>query len=132
MAEAAASTCTQCQHLQAQLDELRATVARLEEKLAAAHKDSSTSSKPPSSDIVKPSPPAPPPGQDKRKQGGQPGHPKHERALFPHAQIDQFFEHPLSGCPCCGGRLRRNGSLARVVQQVDVEPAKLTIQQHTC
>ena len=81
MCEAAATTCAGCQRLQAQLEQLQATVARLEEQLAAARKDSSTSSKPPSSDIVKPPPPAPPPGQDKRKRGGQPGHPKHERAV---------------------------------------------------
>jgi transposase len=116
----------------AQLEQLQATVARLEEQLAAARKNSSTSSKPPSSDIVKPPPPPPPAGQDKRHRGAQPGHAKHERALFPPEQIDRFFEHPLSRCPCCDGRLRRNGGLALVVQQVDVEPAQLTIQQHTC
>jgi transposase len=133
------SPCAGCQRLQtqlaeqgAQLEQLRAAVARLEEQLAAARKDSSTSSKPPSSDIVKPPPPPLPAGQDKRKRGGQPGHPKHERALFPDGQIDHFFEHPLQGCPCCGGALRLNGGLALVVQQVDVEPAKLTVQQHTC
>ena len=81
---------------------------------------------------IKPPLPPPPPGQDKRQRGGQPGHPKHERALFPAEQVDQFFEHPLHACPCCGGKLRLNGELARVVQQVDVEPAKLTVQQHTC
>jgi transposase len=107
-------------------------VARLEEQLAAARKDSSTSSKPPSSDIVKPPPPPPPPEQDKRKCGGQPGHPKHERALFPPEQVSHFFEHPLHGCPCCGGQLRLNGELALLVQQIDVEQAKLTVQQHTC
>src|SRR4051812_44097497 len=117
MAEAAPSPCAECQRLQTQLDQLQGTVARLEEQLAAARKDSSTSSKPPSSDIVKP-PPPPPTGQDKRKRGGQPGHPKHERALFPPEQIDLFFVHPLSGCPCCGGQLRLNGGLANVVQQV--------------
>src|SRR3984957_5830432 len=139
MAEAATHTCAGCQRLQSQLeqqraelDQLQATVARLEEQLAAARKDSATSSKPPSSDIVKPPTPPPPPGQDKRKRGGQPGHPKHERALFPHEQIDHFFEHPLQGCPCCGGQLRLNGGFALIVQQVDVEPAKLTIEQHTC
>jgi transposase len=116
----------------ARLEQLQATVARLEEQLAAARKDSSTSSKPPSSDIVKPPPPSLPAGQDKRKRGGQPGHPKHERALFPDGQIDHFFEHPLQGCPCCGGPLRLNGGLVLIVQQVDVEPAKLTIQQHKC
>jgi transposase len=115
-----------------QLNELHATVTRLEEQLAAARKDSSTSSKPPSSDLVKPPPPPLPPGQDKRQRGGQSGHPKHERALFPPEQVEQFFVHSLNGCPCCGGQLRRNGGLALVVQQVDAEPPKLTIQQHTC
>jgi transposase len=118
--------------LQAQLDELHAKMARLEEQLAAARKDSSTSSKPPSSDIVKPTPPAPPPGQDKRKQGGQPGHPMHERALFPPEQVDQFFVHPLHGCPCCGGKLHLNVGLDRIVQQVDIDHPPLTIEQHTC
>src|SRR5215218_3843472 len=130
--------CTNCRRLQARVDALEAelaalkqVVAQLEDQLAAARKDSSTSSKPPSSDIVKPPPPPLPAGQDRRKRGGQPGHPKHERALFPDEQIDHFFEHPLQGCPCCGGPLRKNGGLALVVQQVDVEPAKLTVQQHT-
>jgi transposase len=139
MAEAAANPCAGCQRLQAQLEQrsaqleqLQATMVRLEEQLAAARKDSSTSAKPPSSDIVKPPLPPPPPGQDKRKRGGQPGHPKHERALFPAERVDQFLEHPLHACPCCGGKLRLNGELALVVQQVDVEPAKLTVQQHTC
>jgi transposase len=130
--------CRNCERLSQQVKTLQAAVAALteqvrllQEKLAAATKTSSTSSKPPSSDIVKPPPPPPPPGQTKRSIGGQPGHPKHERALFPHEQIDHFFDHPLSGCPCCGGQLRRNGGLVDIVQQVDVEPAKLTIEQHT-
>jgi transposase len=144
MVEAATNPCAGCQRLQAQLEQqraqldeqrgaleqLQATVARLEEQLAAARKTSSTSSKPPSSDIVKP--PAPPPqGQAKRKRGGQPGHPKHERVLFPAEQVNQFFEHNLTGCPCCGGQLHRNDDFTRVVQQVDASPPKLTIQQHT-
>jgi transposase len=138
MVEAATNSCAGCQRLQeqleqqrAELEQLKATVARLEEQLAAARKDSSTSSKPPSSDIVKPPPPLPA-GQDKRKRGGQPGHPKHERALFPPDQVDHFFEHPLHGCPCCGGDLRLNGGAALIVQQVDVEPAELTVEEHKC
>src|SRR3954454_11121881 len=132
MAEAAPSPCAECRRLQEQLEQLQATVARLEEQLAGARKGSSTSSKPPSSDIVKPPPPAPPPGQDKRKRGGQPGHPKHERVLFTTEQVTHPFEHTLDVCPCCGGQLRLNGGVELVVQQVDVEPAKLTVQQHTC
>src|SRR5437588_2727268 len=132
MAETDPKPCAECQRLQARLEQLQAAVARLEQQLAAARKDSSTSSKPPSSDIVKPPPPPPPPGQDKRKRGGQPGHPRHERAVFPAEQVTHPFEHPLQGCPCCGGPLQLNGGLATVVQQVDIEPAKLTVQQHTC
>ena len=116
----------------AQLEQLQAAVARLQEQLAAARKDSSTSSKPPSSDLVKPPLPALPPGQDQRQRGGQVGHPKHERALFPPEQVEHFYEHTLGACPCCGGPLRRNGGLALVVQQVDVAPAQLTVAQHTC
>jgi transposase len=62
---------------------LEATVATLQEQLAAARKNSATSSKPPSSDIVKPPKPPPPEGQAQRKIGAQPGHPKHERDPFP-------------------------------------------------
>jgi transposase len=131
MAESATNACAGCQQLRAQLEQLQAAVARLEEQLAAARKDSSTSSKPPSSDIVKPQVPLAP-GTDKRKPGGQPGHPRNERALFAPEQIDRFLVHPLHGCPCCGGQLRPNGQEALVVQQVDLEPAKLTIEQHTC
>ena len=57
----ARKSCPSCRRLQALLDAqearlkaLETTVVRLQEKLAAARKDSSTSSKPPSSDIVKP------------------------------------------------------------------------------
>src|SRR5213082_420079 len=133
MGTEATPSCPNCQRLQAQLDAVQAQLkalqiafAQLQAQLAAARKDSSTSSKPPSSDIVKPPKPPPPEGQDKRRIGGQPGHPKHERALFPPEQVDQSFEHTLQGCPCCGGPLHLNGGLALVVQQVDVEPAKLT------
>src|SRR3954467_3484403 len=132
----ARKSCPNCRRLQALLDAqearlkaLEAAVARLQEQLAAARKDSSTSSKPPSSDVVKPPPPA---GQDNPRGGGQPGHPIHERALFPTDQIDRFLVHPLRGCPCCGGQLCLNGQEALVVQQVDLQPAKLTIEQHTC
>src|SRR5512142_2367258 len=82
--------CSHCRRLQARVDALEAeladlkkVVAELSRQLAAARKDSSTSSKPPSSDIVKPPKPPPPEGQDRRHPGGQPGHPKHERAAFP-------------------------------------------------
>jgi transposase len=127
MAEVATNCCGGCQRLQEQLEQLQATVARLEEQLAAARKDSSTSSKPPSSDIVKP---PPPPGQSQRRIGGQPGHPRHERALFPPEMVSPF-EHTLECCPCCAGELRRNAHFVNIVQQVDLGPPPLLVEEHT-
>src|ERR1051325_9193364 len=102
--------CTNCRRLKARVDALDAglaalkqAVAPLGQQLAAARKDSSTSSKPPPSDIVKPPKPPPPEGQDKRRIGGQPGHPKHERVLFPPETLNGgSFDHRLDSCPACG------------------------------
>src|SRR5258706_15057953 len=128
--------CSKCQRLQAQLDALQAqfesqqaqlktlqvTINQLQAHLAAARKTSATSSKPPSSDIVKPPKPPPPEGQDKRRIGGQPGHPKHERAAFPPEALNGgSFDHRLDSCPSCGHDLQPAPTIApRVVQQVDI------------
>jgi transposase len=122
--------CAGCERLQAQVDALQAENAQLREQLARARKNSSTSSKPPSSDIVK-AKPALPDDASKRSIGGQPGHRKHEREPFPPEQITRFEVHPLDACPCCGGVLRRNADLAKVVQQVDITKPPLLIEQHT-
>jgi transposase len=131
--------CTNCRRLQARVDDLEAelaalkqVVAQLGQQLAAARKDSSTSSRPPSSDIVKPPKPPPPQGQDKRRIGGQPGHPKHDRVAFPPEALNGgSFDHRLDACPCCGQDLRPALTIPpRVVQQVDVREMPLSIQEH--
>lgn len=65
------------------IEALEKRVFELEDKLAAAQKNSSNSSKPPSSDIT--SPPKVKPGKrgrrKKRRIGGQEGHPKQESRL---------------------------------------------------
>jgi transposase len=133
------SQCTNCPQLQARVDALEAELAALKEviaqlgqQLAAARKDSSTSSKPPSSDIVKPPKPPPPEGQDRRRIGGQPGHPKHERAAFgPEAINGGSFDHRLDSCPSCGHDLLPALTIPpRVVQQIDVREVPLSIQEH--
>ena len=123
--------CPKCQVLATKVASLEAELKRVREQLAAAKKSSATSSKPPSSDIVKPKPPERPDGQ-KRSIGGQPGHVKHERELFPPEQVTRFETYRLEACPDCGGTLRLNPTSPRVVQQVDIEKTPLTIEQHTC
>ena len=129
-------SCNGCRQRNADIAQLQARIAALEqqvrqlhEKWAAAQKNSSTSSKPPSSDIVKPPPSGDP--SSPRSIGGQPGHPKHERTPFSLEQVTHFEEHLLDACPCCGGRLCRNAHFARIVQQIDIERPPLTIEQHT-
>src|SRR5438445_7187011 len=115
--------CPNCQRLQAQLDALQAQLdtlkadfIQLQKQLAAARKDSSTSSKPPSSDIVKPPKPPLPEGQDQRRIGGQPGHPKHERALFPPEQVNGgSHDHFWELCPTCGHGLQPSTAAPRLV-----------------
>src|SRR4051794_25662294 len=145
MAEAAATPCAECQRLLARLEQLSAqlaqqgatlqslqsTVTTLQEQLAAARKDSSTSSKPPSSDIVKPPKPPPPPGQDRRKIGGQPGHPKHERDLFPPEQVNGGSQdYFLDLCPRCGHGLEPTTAAPSVVQQIEIREVPLSIEEH--
>src|SRR5271155_172835 len=99
------NSCPGCRRLEAIVEALRAEVASLREKLAAALKNSSTSSKPPSSDIAKPKPAPDPLSPGPRKIGGQPGHPMHERQPFPPEALTFSAEYHLDACPCCGGRL---------------------------
>src|SRR5436189_2532594 len=133
MGTEAIPSCPNCQRLQAQLDAVQAQLktlqvafAQLQAQLAAARKDSSTSSKPPSSDIVKPPKPPPPAGQDTRRIGGQPGHPKHERALFPPEQVNGgSHDYFLDLCPSCGHGLKPTDATPRDVQQIEIQEEPL-------
>src|SRR5215210_607556 len=117
--------------LRTQLDVLQRTMGQLQAQLAAARKDSSTSSKPPSSDIVKPPKPPPPTGQDKRRIGGQPGHPKHERIAFPPESVNGgFFDYRSDTCLACGHDLQATTAAPRVVQQIDINEVPLRIEEH--
>src|SRR5690242_15918042 len=125
--------CTNCRRLQARVDaleaelaELKLAVAQLGQQLAAARKDPSTSSKPPSSDIVKPPKPPPPEGQDRRRIGGQPGHPKHERDAFPPESLTGgSHDHSIELCPACGQGLLPTAAAPRVVQQIEIREVPL-------
>ncbi|MFO7905246.1 MAG: DUF6444 domain-containing protein [Pirellulaceae bacterium] len=82
--------------LVATVETLQARMAELEAEWAKARKDSATSSRPPSSDTVKPKPGNKKRGRPKkRKQGGQPGHPRHERQCFDESEIDKYIDDYL-------------------------------------
>jgi hypothetical protein len=78
---------------QKEIDELKRLVKELSEKIARLEKNSTNSSKPPSSDIIKASQPEAAANGQKRKQGAQKGHKKHERTPFPPEQIDKTILH---------------------------------------
>src|SRR6516165_7021416 len=131
--------CANCQRLQAEVDALRAqlaalpdTVEQLQKQLAAARKDSSNSSKPPSSDLVKPPKPQPPPGQDRRRVGGQPGHPTHQRELFPPEMLASTpTDDLLDACPDCGGHLLvSDDEPPLIAQQVAIAAVPWEIHEH--
>jgi transposase len=115
--------------LSAQVDALQKRVQELERAVARLSKNSSNSSKPPSSDITKPKPKK---GKNsKRKIGGQPGHPKHERAPFPEADIDNFHHHHLSACPeCQNADVQILDLPPRVLQQMELESIVITKDEH--
>jgi len=110
-------------HLEQRVTALEAEVARL-------RKDSSNSSKPPSSDIVKPPAPKPKGRRSKRRPGGQPGHPRHERPPFACDQVDVTWEYTLPACPHCGGPLKRARRRRRVIQQVELVAKPFVVTEH--
>jgi transposase len=111
---------------------LHKRIDQLESELAKARKNSSTSSKPPSSDIVKPpkTPKKDKTKSEKRHAGGQPGHPKHERAAFPPEQLNKTIEYTLESCPCCGTALEAAENAPKVIQQVEIMEIPVRIEEH--
>jgi transposase len=108
---------------------LELRVAALEAELAKARKHSGNSSKPPSSDIVKLARRGSA-GGSKRRRGGQPGHPRHERPPFAAEDIDQQVDYTLAICPDCSGKTMPLDLAPRVVQQVEVVTSPIEISEH--
>lgn len=110
--------------------EMDTSLCVLQRKIDSLSKNSTNSSKPPSSDIVKASlrdqTAAP-----KKRIGGQPGHPKHQRPLFHPDDISSSFEHPLKCCPDCSGPLLPRPDKNRILQQVELKEKPLDKIQHT-
>src|SRR5947209_8805067 len=112
--------------LQVELDDAQALIAQQKEQIrqlkqqladttAQLNTNSSNSSLPPSSDRFhgKRRPP-PPPDQPRKKRGGQPGHPRHQRPLVPREQVRETI-------PCKPTTCRRGG---KPLTGTDPEPLR--------
>jgi transposase len=103
--------------------ELKARVADLEARL---NQNSSNSSKPPSTDppAVKRAPPRPATG---KKRGGQPGHPRHERARLPPTRV---VEHKPARCRCCRRPLAGDDPDPAWRQVWELPPVRPDVTEH--
>ena len=136
MAETSQAACPNCTKLAAQLASLEARFAELERRYAElearyakATKNSANSSKPPSSDFTVPPKKRRQPG--KRRQGGQPGHPRHEREAFSPEEIDVFQDYAYDACPDCGGDLKLADADPYVIQQVEIIERPTIVTEHS-
>ncbi len=105
---------------------LKARVAELEARLG---QNSTNSSKPPSSDppAVKRAPPKPASG---KKAGGQPGHPKHDRALVETA--DHVRECKPTACRRCRGPLAGADPDPLRHQVTELPPVVPVVTEYRC
>lgn len=86
---------------------------------ARVGQNSTNSSRPPSSDLPGAPTPAPKPPSG-RKRGGQPGHEKHERNLFPPERVDETTDYKPKECRRCGEHLSGNDDNPLRHQVVDI------------
>lgn len=116
--------------LHEQIGTLQHIVEAQQLTIARLLKNSSNSSKPPSSDdIIKPK--GKKKNGKKRKIGGQPGHPKHERPLFPKELINDSYDYRLATCPICNGTVTFVADKEpRIIQQVELKEVVINIEEH--
>jgi transposase len=110
------------------LDALENRIAELEAKL---NQNSTNSSKPPSSDPpvvrIKRRPPDPPSG---RNRNGQPGHPRHTRALVPPKQLRDTFEIKPSQCGGCEATLHGHDPEPLRHQVAEIPPVRPDVDEY--
>ncbi len=98
-------------------------------KIASLSKNSTNSSRKPSSDdVTKPKPKKK--GGKKRKPGGQPNHPIHERPLLPREDINKSHDHKLDNCPICGDNGVFINFEPRIIQQYEFKEIIFETHEH--
>jgi hypothetical protein len=112
------------------VEALEAEVRRLRELLET---NSKNSSKPPSQDPFRSKRHTEPSG---RKQGGQPGHPGHSRALVPPGQVTKMIDLFPLRCPNCAGVKLDPKPISieyrQVVELPEIKPDVTQYNIHTC
>jgi hypothetical protein len=115
-----------------QAEQIHALTARVAELQAKLGKDSSNSSVPPSASHPHAKPPRPRP-KSPRRPGGQPGHPKHERALIPTQQCQHVVACVPAACRRCGRALSGTDTAPlrpQVWELPDIQPIVTEYQLH--
>lgn len=110
------------------IESLRTEVADLRARLNA---NSTNSALPPSSDSPRVRRPHQPPST--RKQGGQPGHPGHQRPLFPPEQVHHVIPRKPTECSRCHRRLRGtdpNPTRHQVAELPSIQPVVTEYRLH--
>jgi transposase len=110
----------------AEVDDLKAEIAELRERLG---QNSSNSSRPPSSDPPSYNP-KPPRESKGRKRGGQPGHQGHARQLLPVEEVDHIIDLKPQRCMRCGQRLRGADPQAERHQVSEVPPVRVEVTEY--
>jgi transposase len=107
-------------------------LAKIAELAACLNKTPQNSSLPSSSQHphAKPAPAKP---KSKNRPGGQPGHPKHERALVPTDQCEEIVTLKPAACRKCGRSLRGNDATPlrhQVWELPEIKPLVTEYQRH--
>jgi transposase len=129
-------------HLEAHEALVVAHEARLAAREARLRQDASTSSRPPSRDppgaqAQRRAPPMPPNGDaggERRRPGGQPGHPGHHRRLVSEERVDRLVVVRPATCRGCGEALPSESTVddpadARA-QTVELPPLRAEVTEH--
>jgi transposase len=111
---------------------IRLLLAKIAELEARLNKTPQNSSLPPSTQHPHAKPPAAK-SKSKKKRGGQPGHPKHERPLLPTEHCDDVQSLKPTECRRCGEKLRGRDTdplRHQVWELPEIKPLVTEYQRH--
>ena len=112
---------------------IRVLLAKIQELEARLNKSPQNSSLPPSSQHPHAKPPRAGKGAKKKKKGGQPGHPRHLRALIPSQDCDAVVPLKPLACRRCATKLKGADPEPlrhQVWELPEIKPTVTEYQQH--